>query len=393
MFGDGSRSHLHEDIDMVKKMECRCCILLIAITLLTTMTGCDFGAPVKVGFSGQMTGPHGNMGVSGRDGLVLAINEINAAGGVAGKKVVLQVCDDKGTPEGARAAAQELIKAGVVAIIGHMTSEQTMAALPVVEEAGVVLLSPTASTAALTGKVDHFFRVISDSTPDAVLLVRHVVQERGLKRLAAIYDQENAAFSNTYLKAFKGELEKQGGQLVAEVGYTSSEKPLFGPLLTKLRSAEPEGLVIISSAYDGALIAQQQRILGWHINLFGSGWTLSAPLIENGGRAVEGMEFVHYFDRNSENPNFIAFQENYLKQFKQWPSFMAVNAYESMLVLAEALKRTGARAEGLTRAMPGISINGLAQPVSLDQYGDGVRDRYRFTVQDGTFVTTGQVSL
>lgn len=364
----------------------------MTIAVLTPMTGCDFREPVKVGFSGQMTGPHANMGVSGRDGLTLAINEINAAGGVAGRRIVLLVRDDKGTPEGARAAGRELINASVVAIIGHMTSGQTMAALPVAEEAGVVLLSPTASTPALTGREDHFFRVIPDSSTEAVILARHVVQGVGLERMAVIYDKGNAAYSDTYLQAFGDELRKLGGKLVATVGYTSSEKPHFGPLVSKLHSADPQGLLIISSAYDCALIAQQKRILGWNTHLYGSGWSLSAPLIENGGRSVEGMEFIHYFDRNSEASNFIAFQQGYRKQFKQTPSFMAVNAYEAMMVLAEALERTGGRVEGLTRVLPGIRINGLAQPISLDQFGDGVRERYRFVVEDGKFITTGRVS-
>lgn len=363
----------------------------MAVAVFALVTGCDFREPVKVGFSGQMTGPHANMGVSGRDGLVLAIDEINGSGGIAGSKIVLLIRDDKGTPEGALAAGQELINAGVVAVIGHMTSGQTVAALPLMEKVGVVLISPTASTAALTGKVDHFFRVTPDSSSEAVFLARHITQTARLERLAVIYDQENAPYSNSYLESFRNAFQNLGGKLVAEVGYTSSDKPLFGPLVSTLRSAAPQGLLIISSAYDSALIAQQQRILGWQTHLFGSGWSLSAPLIENGGRAVEGMEFVHHYDRNSETPRFLSFKQNYRQKFKQPPSFMAVNAYEAMLVLAEALKKTGGKAEGLTRALPGIRIQGLTQPVSLDQYGDGIRNYYRIIVQDGKFVTAGLV--
>lgn len=376
---------------MAKTVFCRNGTLLIIVAVIAFGTGCDLINPIKVGFSGQLTGPHAKMGVSGRDGLLLAIDEINAAGGIAGRKVELLVRDDKGTPEGARAADQELIDAGVVAIIGHMTSSQSMAALPVVEKAGMVLVSPTTSTSALTGRVDHFFRVISDSTLEARFQARHVVLGAGFERMAAIYDKDNAAYTNAYLNAFRDELQKIGGRMVGEVSYSSAEKPVFGPLVAQLRAADPQGLLIITSAYDGALIAQQPRLLGWQTNLFGCGWTLSAPLIENGGKDVEGMRLVSDHDLNSQARGFLQFQQQYQERFKQKANFMASNSYEAMLVLAAALEKTRGRAEGLARTLAQIRIEGLMATIALDQYGDCVRAYYQTIVQDGRFVTKGQL--
>jgi branched-chain amino acid transport system substrate-binding protein len=380
-----------EDIIIMKTVFCKNSTLLIIIAVIFFGAGCDLRKPIKVGFSGQLTGPHANMGVSGRDGILLALDEINTAGGIAGRKVELLVRDDKGTPEGARAADQELIDAGVVAIIGHMTSSQSMAALPVVEKAGMVLLSPTTSTPALTGRDDHFFRVIADSASEARMLARHVVHGLELDRIAAIYDRDNAAFTNAYLNAFHDELHQAGGQMVNAVEFSSIKKPVFGPIVAELRNADPQGLLIIASAYDGALIAQQPLRLGWQTRLFGSGWSKSAPLIENGGRSVEGMEFVHYHDPNSQASAYLKFKHDYKERFKQTPTFMASNAYEAMRVLAAALEKTRGRAEGLAQALPGIRISGLTETVSLDQHGDGVRIRYRIIVQDGKFVTKGRV--
>lgn len=375
----------------MKTVFCRFSTWLLIVAVIVFGAGCDFRNPIRVGFSGQLTGPHANMGVSGRDGVLLAIDEINAAGGIAGRRIELLVRDDKGTPQGARAADHELIDAGVVAIIGHMTSSQSMAALPVVEKAGMVLLSPTTSTPALTGRDDHFFRVIADSASEARLLARHVVHGLGIDRMAAIYDRDNAAFTSAYLNAFRDELHQAGGQMVNDVEFSSSKKPVFGPIVTQLRGGDPQGLLIIASAYDGALIAQQSRRLGWQTRLFGSGWSKSAPLIENGGRSVEGMEFVHYHDPNSQAPAYLKFQQDYKVRFKQTATFMASNAYEAMRVLSAALEKTGGRAEGLVQALPGIRISGLTETVSLDQYGDGVRIRYRIIIQDGKFVTKGRV--
>lgn len=374
---------------MVKTIFCRYSTLLIIVAVVAFAAGCDFRKPIKVGFSGQLTGSHANMGVNGRDGVLLAIDEINTAGGIAGRRVELLIRDDKGTTEGARAADQELIDTGVVAIIGHMTSSQTMAALPGVDKAGMVLLSPTTSTPALTGKVDHFFRVMADSSIQARMLARNTVHGVGLERMAAIYDKDNAAYSNAFLKTFRDELEKSGGQIVGEVGYSSAEKPVFGPLVDKLRKADPQGLLIIASARDSGLIAQQPCLLGWQTKLFGCGWARSAPLIENGGKSVEGMEFTHYHDSDSQAPDFLKFQQNFEARYQRKANFMASHAYEAMLVLAAALEKTGGRAEGLAQALPGIRIKGLLDTISLDKYGDIVRAFYRIIVQDGRFATKG----
>lgn len=366
-------------------------VFIFTIAFVLFLPGCDLRNSIRVGFSGQLTGPNANMGVSGRDGARLAIDEINASGGITRKKIELLVSDDKGTVEGARSADRKLIDAGVVAIIGHMTSSQTMAALPVVEKAGMILLSPTTSTPALTGKVDHFFRIISDTVSEAQLLARHVVHWAGIERMAAIYDNDNAAYTNAYLTAFRNEFEKQGGQMVGQIGYSSSERPVFGPVVAKLREVDPQGLLVITSAYDGGLITQQPRRLGWKTHLFGSGWTKSSLLIETGGRAVEGMAFVHYHDQNSSAPRYLKFRQSYMARFKQEPTFMAANTYEAIQVLAAALKHTGGRSEGLGAALPGIGIEGLMGSVFLDQYGDGVRASYLVVVQDGKFVMKEQV--
>lgn len=369
-----------------------CGMLLVITACIAFPAGCDFNNPIKVGFSGQLTGPHADMGVSGRDGVLLAIEEINTTGGIAGRRVQLMVRDDKGTAEGAQTADRELIAEGVVAIIGHMTSGQTMAALPVMEKSGIVLLSPTTSTPSLTGRIDHFFRVIDDSTSEARLLARHVVTKIGLRRMAAIYDRDNAEYTGNYLTAFVDELQKIGGQMGEAVGYSSAEKPFFGPLVAQLSQSDSQGLLILASAFDGALIAQQSRLSGWQTDLFGCGWALSEALIENGGKAVEGMFFLSGYDLNSKAAAYVKFQRLYEERFKKAANFMARDAYEAMFLLAAALEKTHGQAAGLAQALPGISINGLKGTISLDDYGDGVLTRYRIIVEDGKFVTKGQLS-
>jgi branched-chain amino acid transport system substrate-binding protein len=107
--------------------------------------GCSKPEPIMIGFSGQLSGAYADLGIKGRDGVLLAVEKINAADGIAGRPIKLLARDDMGTPEGARVADKELIDAGTVAIIGHMTCRQTIAAMEIIKKAGVMLISPTIS--------------------------------------------------------------------------------------------------------------------------------------------------------------------------------------------------------------------------------------------------------
>jgi len=361
------------------------CAAVIGASLLS---GCASRRPILVGFAGELTSKHADLGLHGRDGAQLAVETLNVADGIAGRPIELLVRDDLGTPEGAQAADRELIDAGVVAIIGHMTSGQSMAALAVTEEAGMVLLSPTALTPDLSGLDDHFFRVNLDNSLQARTLARHIYQHHGMSRIAAIYDTDNAAYTETFWVAFAEACCALGGQVTGEESFSSAEEPDFAPLVAELYASDPEGLLIIASALDTALIAQQIRLNAWQITLFASAWAQPETLPQNGGQAVEGIEIVMNYDSNSQKSAFLEFQAHYQKRFGRAPTFAAAQAYEAVLGLAAALEKTGGQAEGLPQALLETQdFEGLIGTISLDKYGDVVRTQFLVTVQDGQFVT------
>ncbi|MBL7063801.1 MAG: ABC transporter substrate-binding protein [Anaerolineae bacterium] len=361
------------------------CAAVIGAGLLS---GCASRRPILVGFAGELSGKNADLGTHGRDGAQLAVETLNATDGIAGRPIELLVRDDLGTPEGARAADRELIDAGVVAIIGHMTSGQSMAALPVTEEAGVVLLSPTTSTTELSGLDDHFFRVNPVNALAARTLARHIYQHHSMSRMAAIYDTDNAAYTKTFWTAFAEAYRALSGQVTGEAAFSSAGEPDFAPLVAELQATGPDGLLIIASALDTALIAQQTRLSDWQIPLFASSWAQTETLPQNGGQAVEGIEIVMQYDSNSQKSAFLEFRAHYQERFGRAPTFAAAQAYEAVLVLAAALEKTGGQAEGLPQALLETqSFEGLVGTISLDEYGDVVRTQFLVTVQDGQFVT------
>jgi len=372
---------------------------IMSIALLgagLALSGCQGQAPIRVGFVGELSGRQSDLGVHERDAAQLAVDDVNARGGVTGRKIELVVRDDKGTPQGAQAADRELIDAGVVAIIGHATSGQTMAGLPVTAEAGVVLLSPSATTPDLSGLDDLFFRVVPTHLDQAQILARHVHENRGIEHIAIVFDTDNAAYSQSYRDAFAAVFQALGGQVTGEVSYSAAEEPDFEPLVTQLQAAtarlssrrSPDGLLIVAPALDTALIAQQTRLLDWEPALFASAWAQTEVLIQNGGRAVEGLETAIVFDVHSQAPAYRDFQARYQARFGRLPTFAAGEAYEAVRVLAAALEKTGGQAEGLPQALAQIrNFQGLIGNLSLDEYGDASRTHFLVAVRDGQFIT------
>lgn len=367
--------------------------LLIGIAVFF-LVSCTAKEPIRVGFVAQLTGVQAELGVQERNGVQLAVEEINAAGGVAGRPIELIVQDDLGTPEGAQAADRELIDAGVVAIIGHATSGQTIAGLAVTNPAHVVMLSPTATSPELSGLDDYFFRVTYSLADRAYTLAQRVYQGRNITRLAVIYDDDNAAYSRSYREAFVDKYQLLGGKLTAEAAFSSKAQPDFTPLLAQLRVNSPDGLLIIASDIDTALIAQRTRLMDWPIPLFTSAWAQTETLINNGGRAVEGLEIEIANASNNPSPEFLDFKTRYQARFGQAPSFGAVLGYEAANVLAVALQKTGGKADGLAPALVDIKdFKGLIDIFSFDRYGDVIRPFYLGVIHDGKYVDIKTLKL
>lgn len=361
-------------------------VLLIWVSIFC-LAACDGKKTIRVGFVAQLTGVQAGLGVEERNGVQLAVEEINAKGGIGGRSIELVVRDDLGTPEGARAADQELIAAGVVAIIGHATSAQTLAGMAVTDPARVVMLSPSATTPELSGMEDYFFRVSNSLSDRAHALARRIYQGRNITRIAVICDTDNSAYSKAFLKAFGQKYHSLGGELVAEVDFSSKQQPDFGPMVAKLQGGNPDGLLIIAADMDAALIAQRTRLTGWPIPLFTTAWAQTETLINNGGRAVEGLEIEIANTFKNQTPAYLEFKKRYLSRYGKPPAFGAPLGYEAAMVLAAALKITDGGPEGLAKALINTkNFSGLTHKFSMNRYGDAIRPFYLGIIQNGAYV-------
>ena len=196
--------------------------LFLVMMVLALLSGaCSQKEPILIGFSAGLTGRNAALGVDGRDGALLAVETLNKKGGVKGRTLELVVRDDLSTDKGALAADLELKEAGVVAIVGHMTSETMMAAWSQMKDADILYLSPTVSTPQLQGIKDNFYRLIVVNSYPASQLALHAADSMRLKSVVVFYDADNFAYTNTFVEGFSDQFQKAEGKIEAVYEFRS----------------------------------------------------------------------------------------------------------------------------------------------------------------------------
>ena len=362
-------------------------LCLALLGLASPLLSCKRSQPVTIGFVGGLTGRVADLGVAGRNGAMLAVEQRNAGGGIHGRHVELVVTDDEQNPETAIMAVKSLIDHKVEAIIGPMTSSIATATIPLVNAARIVMVSPTVTTREASGLDDHFFRVISSTTEYATKNARYQREKLGRRRAAVIYDQGNKAYAENWLRDFQATFEALGGRVVATRPYQSSKDTIFLEMAKELVAARPDVILIITNAVDAALIAQQVRKLDSRVPFDMAEWAATERLLELGGTAVEGAFLDQYFKRNDTSARFTSFLKAYRERFGMEPGFAGVTAYDAATVVLDALaaKKPG---QSLKEALLATgSFQGVQETISFDRFGDARRSTYVTTVRNGQFVS------
>lgn len=367
--------------------------ILSAILLCVALAACGEPEPLRVGFAGPLEGRFSDLGVQGRNGLTMALEDINAAGGVLGRPLLLLARDDGPTPETAQAAVLDLATQGVAAIVGPMTSVQTLAALPVAEKAGVPLLSPTTSTPLLSGKKDGFFRVIPASTTWARAMARHCLEQDGLRAVVTITDLDNEPYAAPYTAAFAERFTAGGGTVLADLRVHSSQAGDWADAARQLRALGAPAVHATTSARDLAALARQLRHQGQTLRIYSSMWACTSELLQAGGKAAEGILFAVSHSADNPRPEFQRFAARYRERFGWEPNFAAAFGYECGLVLAAALRGAGGDPARLPAALAGLTeLPGIVAPLRLDEFGDVQRPAFIVAVAGREFKTIATVA-
>lgn len=356
------------------------------LLLSLLLAACSPPEPIRLGFVGGLTGRVADLGEAGRNGFQLAVEQVNAAGGVAGRKIEILVKDDSQDIAQAKRATEALVAAKVTAIIGPMTSAMAEPVLAAAAAGGIPVISPTVTTPALTGKDDLFLRVISDTRHYAGLSANYHFTKGGVRKVAIAYDVRNHAYTHSWLSDFSKTFTGLGGTVSTEIAFASGEATDHLALLRQMLATQPDALLFISSAVDTARFAQQAGQLAVRQKLISVEWSATERLIELGGKALDGLHLTQYFDRNDTSADYLAFRQKYEKRFQQPPGFASVAAFDATRTVLEAIgKNQGGETLKQTLIERG-PFSGTQQPVRFDRFGDTNRRAFITTIRDGSFV-------
>jgi len=351
--------------------------------------GCSEQEPIKIGFVGGLSGRVADLGIGGRDGALLAVEHWNQNGGVNDRAVQLLVRDDQQNVETARKIVKQLLSEGVVAIIGHMTSSMSVTTVPLVNAAQIPMISPTTTTTALEGLDDYFFRVIASTTNYARKNARYQFETLGRRRISAVLDTSNRAYTESWFNDFEKAFESLGGEMVIKTEFKSSPEVNLATVARDVLKSQPDGILILANSLDAALLCQQVRKLDPEVGLSTSEWAATERLVELGGRAVEGILIAQFFDRDDLSSRYLDFKRAYVERYSREPGFPGVAGYDAVHATLSALARGSDR--GLKQAILSLAtFEGVQGAIKMDQFGDSQRGTYLTTVYNGKFEAIGQ---
>ncbi|WP_227764722.1 ABC transporter substrate-binding protein [Zhaonella formicivorans] len=368
--------------------------LLILLLILSLVAGCggsggqsgDKPSEIYLASANPMTGDSAQFGDMKVKAIQLALDEVNAAGGINGAQVKLLVGDDTGNPKEAPNVAQKFAADDrVLAVIGHWNSSCTLAARGIYEAAGIPVITDSVNKAITDGSTPHVYRISLTDTAQAQHLAKYAYEKMGKRRVAILYTAND--FGNGLMNDFSKAFNELGGKVVATETYFEGQSKDFSPQITKIKAKNPDLLFIAGYYVETALIAQQSRSLGLNVPMLGTEGISSEELIKLGGQAVEGILFTGFFHPEVKFPGTEEFVKAFKEKYNKEPDTYAALAYDSAKLILEAISKNGATREGIKKYLDEVKdFPGVAGPISFDDKNDVTRGIIILTVKNGKIV-------
>jgi branched-chain amino acid transport system substrate-binding protein len=312
----------------------------VAVLLAIVAAGCGpkKAASIKVGIYGSMTGTTATFGKSTLNGAQLAFDELNAAGGIGGKKIESISEDDQSKAEEAATAVQKLINQDhVVALIGEVASSRSLAAAPIAQSNGVPMISPSSTNPEVTKKGNYIFRACFLDEFQGRVMARFAADSLHFKRVAILKDIKND-YSVGLAQFFSEEYKARGGSIVGEQAYNEGDSD-FRSQLTALKANNPEAIFVPGYYTEVGSIARQARELGITAPLLGGDGWVSDQLLKIGGEALNGSYYSNHFALDQPSQPLQKFFSDYKTKFGSNPDAIAGLAYDAANLVVDALKR------------------------------------------------------
>jgi branched-chain amino acid transport system substrate-binding protein len=316
---------------------------------------------IPIGVYAALTGDQAAFGNATVQGVRLAAEEINAAGGILGRKIKLVIEDDAGRPDQAASVVTKLITSdNALAIIGENSSTQSLAGAPICQNSKVPMISPSSTNPSVTERGDYIFRVCFTDPYQGKALAAFIKNSLKLDTAAILVDKKTD-YSIGLAQFFRQEYEAIGGKIVAEQSYSGGDTD-FRPQLTAIKTSDPKVLFIPGFYTEVGQIAIEARDLGMTLPMVGGdGWD-SPTVIEIGGKSLDGSYFSDHYFVGDPTPRVQEFVKKIRDRNGRNPDANAALGYDALHILARAVTQAGSLDRkairdqiAATKEYPGVS--------------------------------------
>lgn len=360
-------------------------VVALAIVLIVTSTRRK-PRDTRIGFVNSLTGQYAPYGENNWNGVKLAVEEINSAGGINGRRIKIILEDDRSIKEGAVSAVKKLIDIDKVpVIIGPGSSVGVMGSAPIANRAKVVLLSPGAASPEITNAGDYIFRNRASGALEASKIAEYAYKKLQVRKAVVFYPNVDygIGFMNVFIKKFTS----LGGIILFKETYAETDTD-FRTQLAKIKERPPEGIYVLGVPESIGQILRQAKEIGLHVQ-FLSNNVESPKLLDIAREAAEGLIFpIPFYDPESSLLRVRKFERKYFAKFNRHSDLFAANGFDAVYIIKYAIEVGGYNGERVKNALYNLKdFYGVGGVISFDENGDVIKPLSIKTVKNGQFVT------
>ncbi|MEM1484723.1 ABC transporter substrate-binding protein [Oscillospiraceae bacterium PP1C4] len=339
---------------------------------------------IKLGILAPLTGDVAIYGIAASNGIQLAIEEINAAGGVLGQQLDPILLDEKGDISEAVNAYNRLLSEEIVALLGDVTSKPTMAVAELAAADNMPMITATGTALPITTYGPNVFRTCFTDPFQGKIMATFAAENLKAKNVAIIYNTSDD-YSTGLTASFKEQAAAKGITIVAEEGYGNDDKD-FKSQLTKIQDKKPDALFVPDYYTKVALIATQAREVGYEGPLLGAdGWDGVLGVLDDANKSAVNNSYIsNHYSPESTNEKVVSFVKNYSAKYGETPNSFAALGYDTAYMMAQAITKAGSTdAQAIIDAMKAIEFDGVTGHITFDENNNPIKDVAVLKLMDG----------
>jgi branched-chain amino acid transport system substrate-binding protein len=331
----------------------------------TTAAQAPTGKEIVIGLYGPMSGSAAQNGKHFSNSVALAVDDVNKAGGIANRPVKVVEADDRLDPKEAANIAQKFVSdPNMLAVIGGFSSTASLAAAPIYQKAGMTNLCPTCSHPEYTKDGNFIFSLSNPQSDEGPFNAKFTVNTLGKKKVAVLWRKDDWGLSAK--DTYENEIKKLGGEVVLSEGLLEGTQD-FKPVLTKIKSLNPDVIYIALFYTDAAVMTQQAKQLGLTIPVVSSGSLYNIQFVKLAQDSAEGMLLpTAYFPAEGKS---VEFAKRYKERFGIDADNFAAHAYDSAVLMLEAIKKSDLTRDSVRQSLMATSkgYKGLTGDLTFDE--------------------------